>query len=351
MATKKRKRRKKKQQNDRLVLKLLILVAVVLFVFEGRLVYTMATHRPGQPVETAAKVKPANEVSAETETEAETSLQAQPNTARDAMVTDSAVAGFPYAMENSEQKDTRSVAVTIRSAGSVHVSEELDSPAVVQKADTPVDDSYFANAVFIGDSRMQGFQNASGITQGTFLTSVGLSTDEMSSQTIATPDGAISVYQGLSGEQYNRIYLMLGTNDLGYYPWDSFESHFEDVIVQFHELQPDATIYVCSVIYVDESKTTTSYNNNENVRKINGYLLNVCEDLDYCYYINLNEIFSNGYGSLKEDASEDGIHLQPKYCEQMLDFLKTHYVPETDSEETESESAKNTDTLENEAAI
>ena len=44
----------------------------------------------------------------------------------------------------------------------------------IKKQATPVDDSYFSDAVFIGDSRVEGFHMQSGITQGTFLTGVGM---------------------------------------------------------------------------------------------------------------------------------------------------------------------------------
>ena len=105
------------------------------------------------------------------------------------------------------------------------------------------------------------------------------------------------------------------------------ESH--KVVVQ---LQPGAVIYVCSVIYVEESKIAAGfeYDNNENVQTINKYILSTCEDLWYSYYINLNEIFSDGYHELIAGASADGIHLEPEYTEQMLDYLKSHYI--TDEE-------------------
>jgi len=219
------------------------------------------------------------------------------------------------------------------------VSEQLDSRAVVTEQAASVDDSYFSDAVFIGDSRMEGFRNSSGITQGTFLTAVGLQLSDMSSQIISSVSGKISVYQGLSGEKYGKIYLMLGANDLGYYPMSDFRDNFASVIRQFHELQENAIIYICSVIYVDESKISSefSYDNNENVNTLNAYMLEVCEELPYAWYINLNEIFSNGYGSLLSDASSDGIHLYPKYCEMMLDYLKSHYITESEADAAEAD--------------
>lgn len=342
----KKKKRRKSRQNNLLVLQLLVIVVVVLVIFEGKLIYTMFTHRAGASVATSAADNSASDSSTAGGNITVTELSEEGDDASptsDEVPTSENSSGTQIPSGDSVSPGALAgLALNLTSADSSvsdasyqeteteaeRISEEIDSPAVVGLCDTAVDDSFFANSVFIGDSRMMGFRNSSGITQGAFLTSVGLSTDAMSEANISSSEGMISVYQGLSGEQYDKIYLMLGTNDLGYYPWDDFEPNFTNVIQQFHKLQPDATIYVCSVIYVDESKITTSYDNNENVRKVNGYLLNVCEKLDYCYYLNLNEIFTNGYGSLLEEASSDGIHLYDSYCKQMLDYLKTHYVSE-----------------------
>lgn len=329
------RRKKRRRQNDRLVLKLLILVAAVLFIFEGKLIYTMFTHNKNSAAVTAgANASNSTDSTGTTSkdnapadkgapADPETGETAAASAAKGGSVMDELLAGLSSAPTGADTGSQEPMTEDSR------ISEEIDSPAVVPKQDTPVDDSFFANSVFIGDSRMMGFRNSSGITQGTFLTSVGLSTDAMSEQVISTAEGNISVYQGLSGEQYDKIYLMLGTNDLGYYPWEDFKPHFSNIIQQFHKLQPDATIYVCSVIYVDEAQSVTSYNNNDNVRKVNGYQLEVCEEEDYCYYLNLNEIFTNGHGGLLEGASSDGIHLYEEYCKQMLTYLKNHYVTDT----------------------
>jgi len=186
---------------------------------------------------------------------------------------DAGLAGLAGISSSGSSSSSVSEGTDTASLAEATVSEEINSPAVVSEQSESVDDSYFSDAVFIGDSRMEGFRNSSGITQGTFLTSVGLSTSDMSSQQISTSDGLISVYQGLSGIQYGKIYLMLGTNDLGYSSWDEFSSNFEAILEQFHQLQPEAIIYVCSVIYVDESKIEAGfeYDNNENVIRVKLY--------------------------------------------------------------------------------
>ena len=158
------------------------------------------------------------------------------------------------------------------------------------------------------------------------MTSVGMTLTSISDTLVQTADGNITVYQGLSGRQYDKIYLMLGTNDLGFYPMEEFLKTAEYVLEQFHELQPGAVIYICSVIYVEESKVTTSYVNNNNVIAVNAELLKACEDLSYCYYLNLNEVLSDGNHSLIPGASGDGVHLYADYSKLMLDYLKSHYI-------------------------
>ena len=303
-----------------MILQLMALVCLVLVVFEGKVMYTLFTHKVGNHIEVMSS---RNEAAGGEDSVESTESQEDSSGGTSSGVSALGLAGAGSGGSGAQQDSSQTVSDN---------PEAINSPAVVPLQSTAVDDSYFSNSVFIGDSRMEGFRNSSGITQGTFLTGVGLSTSDMAEPIIATADGNISVYQGLSGRQYDRIYLMLGANDLGYYPWENFLPTFESVLKQFHELQPNAIIYVCSVIYVDESKVAAGfeYDNNDNVRTINGYILQACEELWYSYYMNLNEIFSNGYGSLLSDASSDGIHLYAPYLENMLKYLKNHYVSDED---------------------
>ncbi|MCI6699194.1 MAG: GDSL-type esterase/lipase family protein [Lachnospiraceae bacterium] len=327
------RRRRKGNSGRTMIPRLLVLVFVFIAVFEGRIIHTLLTHRvsPSSSGVTATQGKTASDASQNQDKTASTpsagaaSTGSNPDQGLAGLATVS-VSGTATAQADTAGTDTSQ---QTDASGS---GETIDSAAVVPAQSDSVDDSYFSDAVFIGDSRMEGFRNASGITQGTFLTGVGLSINDMDKQIISTADGNISVYQGLSGRQYKRIYLMLGTNDLGFYPWDQFQPTFEKAIKQFHALQPDAVIYICSVIYVEESKIAKGfeYDNNQNVQTINQYILSTCEDLWYSYYLNLNEIFSDGNHELIPGASADGIHLEPEYCAQMLTYLKSHYISDSD---------------------
>ena len=315
------RRRRKGNSGRTMIPRLLVLVFVFIAVFEGRIIHTLLTHRvsPSSSGVTATQGKTASDASQNQDKTASTPSAGAASTGSNP---DQGLAGLATVSvsDATTAQDDAAGTDTSQQTDASGSGEAIDSAAVVPAQSDSVDDSYFSDAVFIGDSRMEGFRNASGITQGTFLTGVGLSINDMDKQIISTADGNISVYQGLSGRKYKRIYLMLGTNDLGFYPWDQFQPTFEKAIRQFHALQPDAIIYICSVIYVEESKIAKGfeYDNNQNVQTINQYILSTCEDLWYSYYLNLNEIFSDGNHELIPGASADGIHLEPEYCAQML---------------------------------
>ncbi len=310
--------RKNRINDNRLVLEILIIVFLVILIFEGQLIYTMFTFRSSQ--ETAEE----EELSTEEE-EAEQKAEA------DAGLSPVQSAGISLA--GLSDANIREISLTAETQPSV---SDPDNPAIVPRQSVPVDDSYFSDAVFIGDSRMEGFRNSSGITTGTFFTSVGMSLSSMTnSAIISTANGNVTVPAALSGGKYGKIYVMLGANDLGTYDWDAFKEGFAEVLNRFREIQPDAIIYVCGCIYVEEAKVTTgAYVNNANVDILNEILLEATEE-EGDYFLNLNEALSDGAGALIAGASADGVHLNQEYYEIMLNYMKTHYIPVDEEEETE----------------
>lgn len=298
---------KRKRPDSGRFLNILILIIVVLVVFEGRILINMFS-KEGVKKQLENQLNEALE-GAEEETEApqtETAAQTEPPT----------------------EKQTEAPLPV--------------SSAIVPKQSTPVDDSYFSDAVFIGDSRVEGFKAQSGITTGTFLTGVGMDVETIGTKPfIATENGMVTVYDALQAAPYNKVYIMLGTNELGFYDFDEFEKQYKSVLETIQLIQPNAVIYVMDVIYVEEALVTTGdYVNNDNVRSINEHILNICEENGY-YYVDLNEIFDDGSGSLLSGASIDGVHLYDTYCQMWLDYLKNHYV--TFGDDSDSQSTQGTE--------
>ena len=232
------------------------------------------------------------------------------------------------ATEASTEKETEK-AVDSRTVG-LPDDDITDLRCIVPAQAKEVDDSYFEDAVFIGDSRMQGFRNFSGITKGSFVTAVGMELENFYTEPqIPTASGNVLVMDALKNLNYTKIYMMLGTNELGAYNMDDIDTVYGSVLADIKSLSssPDPDVYVFSVIYVEEALVTTGdYVNNANVDQVNREILQMCEREGY-HYINLNEIFSDGSHSLISGASEDGIHLNQEHCIQWLNYTKTHYLP------------------------
>ena len=88
-----------------------------------------------------------------------------------------------------------------------------------------VDDSWFEDAVFLGDSRTEGLQLYSGITTGTFFWEWGMSVfkvDDTGHRKVVVNGEKMTLMEALSTGTWNKVYIMLGINDLGY-PAQSYQ--------------------------------------------------------------------------------------------------------------------------------
>lgn len=293
--------KKRKRQQPGRFLNMLILVFIVLIVFEGNLLINIFQKE---------------------------SLKSQVNSQIDELLVNS------KAKEPETEISSETEAPVLMTEPQTEAAPV--SPAIVPVQSVPVDDTYFADAVFIGDSRMEGFRNQSGITQGQFLTGVGMNVSNIfTQQYIHLYNEQITVYQALINTNYKKVYVMLGTNDLGEPDFNDFKEKYRICLGEIKKLLPDGVImYVINVAYVEEAKVEdTTYVNNQNIDAVNEKILELCEEEGY-YYVNVNEVLSDGNHSLIDGATSDGVHMYDTYCKIWLDYLRNHYVSESTSQNT-----------------
>lgn len=159
-------------------------------------------------------------------------------------------------------------------------------------------------------------------------------------QSIASPDGNITVFQAMYPENCKKIYFMLGTNELGNV-WEDFTKSYRVMKSETRRLFPMRSFMPSVSLWWKSQSHHWSYINNANVDKMNNIILNICDEGGY-YFLDVNEVLSDGNHSLISGASSDGVHMYEEYCQKMLDYLKTHYVSETSSSEAFSESSSET---------
>lgn len=190
-----------------------------------------------------------------------------------------------------------------------------------------VDDDYFSDAVFIGDSRTDGFRLYSGLTTADIFATQSISVDNIyTTPAVRTADGnAYTIIEALSWKSYAKVYIMLGINEMGY-PVDSYYNLYSKLVDTVKSIQPDAIIYLQAVMPVSAEKSaSSSVYNNTNVQAFNERIAQICEEKGV-YYIDTYSAVADADGCLPADASTDGIHLTKPYCEQWLEYLRTHTV-------------------------
>lgn len=193
-----------------------------------------------------------------------------------------------------------------------------------------VDDSYFSDAVFVGDSRTEGLRMYSGISPSPkFFSGVGLTVTKVFSDQIVQLNGQwFTVADALRQADYNKVYIMLGMNELGWVYESVYAQDYGRIIDVIRETHPDATIYVQSIIPVSKWKDTTDPDRiytNANVVRLQKVLCEMCEEKNV-HYVNVAEVMQDENGYLFSEATEDGMHLTQEYCKIWAEYLRTHTV-------------------------
>jgi len=205
---------------------------------------------------------------------------------------------------------------------------DFSQPAPAREA---VDNLYFEDAAFVGDSRTDGFMLYSGIACGKNLTSNGLSIFRLADKKVLTIENEeYTLLEALALEEYRKVYLSLGINELGIYQDDHFYESYCDAIDQIRRLQPRAVIYIQGLIPLNEQQIVEANGNkfnltNEHLRVYNDLMRQAAEEKQVVY-LDLYTEFVDENGGLPAESSRDGVHLKKESCQQWLEYLKTHTV-------------------------
>lgn len=195
---------------------------------------------------------------------------------------------------------------------------------------THVDKEYFADAVFIGDSRTQGLYEYSNLADvATFYSKTSLTVYnlfEKPKDFIREGDEKLTLEQALSRHQFKKVYLMIGINEMGTGTPESFFEAYARAVYKIRELQPDAIIFVQGIMRVAGQKNASDpvFNNtNINIRNVEIETLANGKDI---FYIDVNEAVCDENGNLYADWTFDQIHLKAKYYQVWENFLMEHGI-------------------------
>ncbi len=207
----------------------------------------------------------------------------------------------------------------------VHGDNQYDE-TVYQPSDTVVDSSYFSDALFIGDSRTEGFFLYTGLENVDAYYSKGLNVETIfEDKLVKDGNQKLTVIEALEKKQYAKIYIMFGVNELGWAFDYLFEEKYAELVDAIIEKQPEAVIYVQNILPISaaRSEEDTIYNN-DRVNQFNALIEDMCASRPQVIYLDVASCMRDETGALPEGASNDGVHCTKEYCIIWLDYLKAN---------------------------
>ena len=214
----------------------------------------------------------------------------------------------------------------IELAGDDEIPEVLDPLADYPVPFTTVDESYFTDALFIGDSRLQGFGFWSGIP-ATYYCATGFHVYKYeTTNVVQTENGKVPIFEAMPYDAFTKVYIKVGLNELGYGTEENFEKTYAELIAKIREYEPRAIIFVHAILPVTAEKSNTDKaHNNANIAVRNAALEQFAKE-QKAYFIDAGPALSDAEGNLRPEMTSDGIHLKPEYMKLWRDFLCEHGV-------------------------
>ncbi len=192
-------------------------------------------------------------------------------------------------------------------------------------------ETWFRDAVFIGDSRVDGFHSFSGVKGGEFLTYTGLTIYEVDEdkEVIRQGDKKLPLLEALAQKTCGKIYIALGVNELGYFDAQGFRETYGRVIDKLRECQPGADIYVQAIIPVNTAKCEAHdqpyYITNATIQDYNKALAALAGEKEV-FLLDVPQALVDENGEVLDNYSSDGVHFKKEGYKLWLEDLLRHAV-------------------------
>ncbi len=197
--------------------------------------------------------------------------------------------------------------------------EEQEAP---ESPFEPADSGYFDDALFIGDSRIDDLGKYGTLKNADYYAFTGMSVFNFQDKPHEVKDyGTVTLDRLLDMQEYGKIYIMLGLNELGY-PLEKIVKSYREIIELIEAEQPSAVIYIQAVLHVTaKCSKTDPYSDNGKIDLLNAELCKLA-DGERRFFLDANPRFdAAGGGALDEIYTSDGTHFYAKYYADWCDFL------------------------------
>lgn len=208
---------------------------------------------------------------------------------------------------------SRMEASNLRGTVTLALPEKFSPDLAQQKT---ADDEYFKDAAMVGNSLTEGLKLYSNLKTITYYSGTSMNV------TTAMQSEIPSLIQ----TKYTKIYLALGINELGS---DStgFKKQYGQMIDAVRAGEPDAKIYIMSILPVSKTKSDGGQFTIERIKNYNKALYELAGEKQ-CYYVDAYSALVGSDGYLPADETWDGVHLTPDTYAIWENYIRTHYAAE-----------------------
>ncbi len=187
---------------------------------------------------------------------------------------------------------------------------------------------YFNNSLFIGDSRMSGFEIYKKLPGASYFCYSSASVFNIFDKEDKVENfGNVKLLDLLSAHKYDKIYIMLGINNLQ----TNFYNHkqkYKEVLDTIADLQPGTIIYLIANFHVtDVEDLTKPFLTNKNIDDVNNFIKNYADNAQI-FYLDANPMYDDEFGNLRLEYSTDNIHIHVVHYDKFLVYLLNNALVE-----------------------
>lgn len=171
-----------------------------------------------------------------------------------------------------------------------------------------VEESWFDDVLFIGDSRTVGLKSYARSGNADYFCDVGMSVFNYKDKSLSDQNFSNETLDSLlSTKKYSKIFIHLGLNEIGY-PAPSLHAAYKMLVDFVRGKQPDAVIILQGIMSVNQRKASeASYFSPQSIRSLNNKIQSFANGRDILY-IDCNEYLADEDGYLYNNLTNDGCH-------------------------------------------
>ncbi len=184
-----------------------------------------------------------------------------------------------------------------------------------------VGNEWFSDALFIGDSRVEGLRLYSIITNADFAANSSASVTGILERSFKVGEADIVLGSLLATKPYGKVYIGIGVNEVSWMATADFRAGYEELVDAVKSAQPDAAVYLMNVIPVSSSKGWSS-----EIAAYNAAIQSIASDKKV-YFLDSASVYADAAGALDSASNAgDGVNIDVGAYDKWLTYLKSHTV-------------------------